>query len=273
MLQRKFSSNSSTRAPNKRAAEPADLQQPILTKKKKQKTEGTTAQTTQTVEPSSRGTIAQAKEIGRPSSIGTFTRNAPLQPHLGPTQLSAKSPVQVPIPFEVWEHILSWTPLPFLRSVKDLSPTFRGILASNTPWRKSRRRTFSAEHPDPPPGMHEREYAELILGSGCQNESCRRTVARTWWAFRRRWCGECLSGKIVHVSLCIQAQAVCIVDSFTPGQRMRVHLASESKGPQLYSLRKIQRARHLPRCHQLQDKPISWCFLLTRRYCQDPGTV
>lgn len=59
---------------------------------------------------------------------------------------------------------------------------------------------YGPDHPPPPPGLTEQQYADLLVGTGCQNRGCNDKKARkTYWAFQRRWCDSCLKKNVIMV--------------------------------------------------------------------------
>lgn len=186
--------DSSINGPNKRNATSAHPQLPGH-ERKKQKTGDTDAQ----VQRSTRST-------GRASGRLTAATLAALQqPRMKPTQLRMSNPVQTPIWLDIWENILRFCPLSFVLKIQDLSPGIQSLLSGSALWKDIRQGTFGLspdglEHPNPPSGMHERDYAELLAGTGCETKGCNSSVAKIWWAFQHRWCVDCLRRNTIRVS-------------------------------------------------------------------------
>ncbi|KAL8655046.1 MAG: hypothetical protein Q9210_001137 [Variospora velana] len=115
------------------------------------------------------------------------------------------NPVQTPIWLDVWENILRFCPLTFVLKIQDVSPGIQCLLSGSALWKEIRLRTFGLapdglEHPNPPSGMRERRYADLLAGTGCETKGCSSSVAKTWWAFQHRWCVDCLRRNTIQVS-------------------------------------------------------------------------
>ena len=107
-------------------------------------------------------------------------------------------PVQVDIPLDVWRHILTYCSLSFLLKVKDTSRDFHEVLGREAIWKRTRYNNYGPDHPDPPTGLTESQYADLLVGVGCQNKGCNDTKARkTYWAFQRRWCDSCMRKNVI----------------------------------------------------------------------------
>ncbi|KAL9014717.1 MAG: hypothetical protein Q9173_000640 [Seirophora scorigena] len=185
--------DSSISGPNKRNATSARPQLPGH-ERKKQKTGGTDAR----VQRSARST-------GRASGRLTAATLAALQqPRMKPTQLRMSNPVQTPIWLDVWENILRFCPLSFVLKIQDVSPGIQCLLSGSALWKDIRQRTFGLspdglEHPNPPSGMHERDYADLLAGTGCETKGCNSSVAKIWWAFQHRWCVDCLRRNTIRL--------------------------------------------------------------------------
>ncbi|KAI4120166.1 MAG: hypothetical protein LQ345_000122 [Seirophora villosa] len=185
--------DSSINGPNKRNATSAHPQLPGH-ERKKQKTGDTDAQ----VQRSTRST-------GRASGRLTAATLAALQqPRMKPTQLRMSNPVQTPIWLDIWENILRFCPLSFVLKIQDLSPGIQSLLSGSALWKDIRQGTFGLspdglEHPNPPSGMHERDYAELLAGTGCETKGCNSSVAKIWWAFQHRWCVDCLRRNTIRL--------------------------------------------------------------------------
>ncbi|KAI4133436.1 MAG: hypothetical protein LQ338_000172 [Usnochroma carphineum] len=180
----KAETDSSRNAHRKRDAASADLSQPGYIGKK-QKTKSTNAQSQQ---PTAR--------------LTSQTLNKLMQQRTWPTKLRIKNPVRAPVPLDIWQKILSFCPLSCLLRIHDVSPDIKFLLTGNSLWRQVRKAEFGPNHPDPPSGMHEHEYAELLVGSECQEPGCQRSARKAWWAFRSRWCGQCLKKNTIQRKGC-----------------------------------------------------------------------
>ena len=106
--------------------------------------------------------------------------------------LRKNHPVLAKISVEIWSIILAHSPLDVLIKARGLSSSFRGILSYETIWKEARHQQFGLKLPDPPAGLTEAQYADLLTGKGCQGRGCAdKTARRTYWAFLRRWCHAC----------------------------------------------------------------------------------
>lgn len=134
----------------------------------------------------------------------------PKQPN-GDLRLRQSNPVKAYIPPELWKLVFEQSSPAMLLRWKHVNRNFYKSLTSGDQlslWLTARKLTYGAEHPDPPAGINEIQYADLIEGQGCQGRGCRSSKTRkTYWVFLRRWCEKCLEAKIVKVSaLCLFAK-------------------------------------------------------------------
>ncbi|MCJ1276227.1 hypothetical protein MMC21_004032 [Puttea exsequens] len=118
----------------------------------------------------------------------------PSKQYLVRTKLRSDRPVLAELPIEIWQTVMSFCPPAFLLKARSVNLTFYRILTeqgSASLWRLARQRHFGTDQPEPPPGVSERQYADLLTGLGCQ--SCKdKRARRTYWAYQRRWCERCL---------------------------------------------------------------------------------
>lgn len=122
------------------------------------------------------------------------------QPRKAPTRLRKDRPLQTEISQDIWENILVFCPLDKLLKIRFLCKAFYETLKSNRVWKQARINQFGRGLPDPPKGMNEVEYADLLVAVGCQTSDCdEKNTRRTYWAFRRRWCEKCCGSKLVKV--------------------------------------------------------------------------
>lgn len=130
---------------------------------------------------------------GRPRGKKPPAAKIPKAPK-GPMRFQKTHPVKAAVNFDVWGNILSYCPPNFLLKAREVSSTFRSMLKADSPiWKISRVRHFGHDMPDPPSGLSEPQYADLLTGTGCQVRGCKDTKARkTYWAFQKRLCLECL---------------------------------------------------------------------------------
>ncbi|KAL8781344.1 MAG: hypothetical protein Q9194_000435 [Teloschistes cf. exilis] len=136
----------------------------------------------------------KAKRPGRPAK--------PAQVRLA--RLSQKHPHEEHIPYDIWCCIIANSPLALVFKIKDVSNTIRSLLAGNVaPWKDARYKTYGSDHPDPPVGITEAQYADLLVGFGCQDKHCHDKKARkVYWAFQRRWCTSCMRKNTVQEDSC-----------------------------------------------------------------------
>ena len=129
--------------------------------------------------------------------------SAPKQPS-GPLRLRKSKPVKAYIPPELWKLVFEHSSPALLLRAKNLNRNFYKSLTSGCQlslWATARKLTYGAEHPNPPAGISEIHYADLLEGQGCQGQGCKNKKTRkTYWAFLRRWCENCLDAKVVSVS-------------------------------------------------------------------------
>ncbi|KAL8999267.1 MAG: hypothetical protein Q9169_001812 [Polycauliona sp. 2 TL-2023] len=102
---------------------------------------------------------------------------------------------------DIWCHILENSPLSQLFRMRDVFRHY--LLTWPTIWKTARRNTYGPDHPGPPPGMSERQYADLLVGFGCQGRGCNDTRTRkVYWAFQRRWCVTCMKKNVAMNAGC-----------------------------------------------------------------------
>ena len=137
----------------------------------------------------------QRNKGGRPRTEKQFPRQKQLRIR---TKLRTNRPVVNRIPCEVWQNIFEFCPPDFLLKAEEIE-YFDEILQENeSTWRVARLREFGFDMPEPPPGISEQEYADLLSGSGCQN-CIEMLTRRTYWGFQKRWCDACLARHVAPV--------------------------------------------------------------------------
>jgi len=110
----------------------------------------------------------QQKKQGRTRAkpVQTFQPAKPYT-YIGIPKFRRDRPVETNIPYEVWKVILSFCPPAFLEKVARVSdPTLHDVLMrhggdSEKVWKLARLREYGPDHPDPPPDITERKYADL----------------------------------------------------------------------------------------------------------------
>ena len=140
---------------------------------------------------------ANRRKGGRPRSDKQFPRQKELRVR---TKLRTNRPVKNDVPFEIWESILGKCPLEFLLKAVNI-PHFSHILLRNeNTWKAARVHQFGHDMPDPPPGISEYKYANLLVGSGCHGCGDKLT-RKVYWGFVRRWCDSCLKKNVLQVCI------------------------------------------------------------------------
>ena len=88
------------------------------------------------------------------------------------TVFRTSRPILTRSPLDVWRDIFAQCPLEFLIKARAVCRDFRIILSSEVTWKQIRLRNYGPDCPDPPPGMTEMQYADLLTGRGCQSKGC-----------------------------------------------------------------------------------------------------
>lgn len=136
---------------------------------------------------------------GRPRGRKPRARRAPK----GPTRFQKNRPVKSTVNMDVWENILVHCPLDFLLKARSISTTFRSVLKDDSSiWRRARLNQFGPDMPNPPLGLSEPQYADLITGTGCQTRGCTsKKTRKTYWALRKRLCVGCFQKSFLPVRI------------------------------------------------------------------------
>lgn len=117
------------------------------------------------------------------------------------TVLRVNRLVQAQIPMDVWLNIFSYAKPDFLFKARFVCKSFNEALLKESAWKQALLQQFGPSLPQPPAGLSQMNYANLLTQYGCQ--SCRDegkgSTRRTYWAFQRRYCETCLVDKIVFV--------------------------------------------------------------------------
>ena len=143
---------------------------------------------------------------------GRPKRETPLLPRQpkGALRLRVSKPVNAFLPPEIWKLILEQSSPALLLRARALSRSFYNVLtygSEQSTWTAARKLTYGDHHPDPPTGVDEIRYADLLEGHGCQ--SCKNLKTRkTYWAFLRRWCERCLNDRVVPVRVFASPQRI-----------------------------------------------------------------
>lgn len=152
-------------------------------------------------------TLPKKNKGGRPP------KNPKAKLQIGPTRLSSNRPVQHPPTADTWCLIFKFSDPNLLINLIDgqgewaqdmtsnsRSSIFQEVLTNSSIWKEARLNKYGDDHPNPPPGLSEYQYAKLFRKVGCQSKGCQNKHARTiYWAFLQRWCGKCLIGNTVEV--------------------------------------------------------------------------
>ena len=162
---------------------------------------------------SSLGEDTTPRSLPQTSSVGP-ARNKGGRPRLdcrkprarktpkGQTRLQKNHPIKATVNVDVWENILVFCPPEFLLKARTISKTFRSVLKDDSLiWKRARLNYFGPDLPEPPLGLSEPQYADLITGSGCQTQGCTSSKTRkTYWAIQKRLCAECFQKSFLPVS-------------------------------------------------------------------------
>ena len=121
----------------------------------------------------------------------------------GRTRFQKNHPVKARVNMDVWENILLFCPPDFLLKARAISTTFRSVLKDDSLlWKRARINHFGSDMPDPPAGLSEPQYLDLLTGSGCQTRGCVSKKARkTYWALQKRLCTDCFQKAFLPVSV------------------------------------------------------------------------
>lgn len=103
---------------------------------------------------------------------------------------------------DIWQTILGYCEPQLLLEARTINSEFYGLLNDRSGiWRQSRQIHFGSDMPDPPHGLTEQQYVDLLVGRGCQSRNCHRErIARVCWEFRVRLCSACFRSKVMRVS-------------------------------------------------------------------------
>lgn len=132
-------------------------------------------------------TIASAMSQDRPFSTQ--------KEQLRPTKL--RKPLTKGVDLDCWFTILSFSdPAQLLEMRSKIVSCYRFLRNNPMLWKHSRSYYYGDDMPDPPSELTEFQYAHLRHGHGCMSCGTPNT-RKTYWAFLRRWCKNCLQEKIV----------------------------------------------------------------------------
>lgn len=99
---------------------------------------------------------------------------------------------------DAWRLILGQTSPDFLLEARTVCKDWNFLLQEETIWMRARIEKYGEDSPDPPTGISERKFADLLVGKGCQNSACpRRNTIKVFWAFRTRMCEDCFKERTI----------------------------------------------------------------------------
>ncbi|KAI1613683.1 hypothetical protein EDD36DRAFT_434291 [Exophiala viscosa] len=101
---------------------------------------------------------------------------------------------------DIWQTILGYCEPQLLLEAKTINSGFYRLLSDRSGiWRQSRQIHLGSDMPDPPRGLTEQQYVDLLVGRGCQSRNCHRErIARVCWEFRVRLCSDCFRSKVMR---------------------------------------------------------------------------
>ena len=159
--------------------------------------------------PISRDDITQASSPQTPSispvrNLGGRPKSRKPRVHKpvkGPMRFQKNRPMNEEVHVDVWENILSFCPPAFLLKARTISSTFRSMLKDDSfLWKMSRTKHFGSDMPEPPLGLSEPQYADLLTGNGCQTRGCQAPKTRkVYWVFQKRLCDKCFKTTFLPV--------------------------------------------------------------------------
>jgi hypothetical protein len=114
-----------------------------------------------------------------------------------PTKFRRGTVLQKQVDLDSWFTILRFSdPAQLLEMRTGIASCYRFLRDNPMLWKHSRDHFYDDTLPDPPSVLSEFQYAHLRHGHGCM--SCHtKSTRKTYWAFLRRWCKNCLHSKIV----------------------------------------------------------------------------
>lgn len=106
--------------------------------------------------------------------------------------LTCRKPVSAFVPIDAWAQIFRRSDLKFLLQAQLVCKDFRDILSAQSMWRDARLYNYGAAIPGCPTGLNEKQYANLLVGRGCQVKPCtQKLTKKVYWAFMLRMCESC----------------------------------------------------------------------------------
>ncbi|KAG9232512.1 hypothetical protein BJ875DRAFT_505967 [Amylocarpus encephaloides] len=94
---------------------------------------------------------------------------------------------------DLWMRVFEFAPPSFLKKARLVSRSWKAAIDQfDSIFVNCRKENFGFDMPEPPTGMTERQYGDLLGGKGCQEPGCiNRQATRTYWSWSKRWCAEC----------------------------------------------------------------------------------
>jgi len=137
-----------------------------------------------------------AFESGRPRVPNPKRRR--IEPREKATKLRKNKPVQAPVNGDIWDHVFRYTDPRTLLGLRTTCKTFHLTLQQEALWKECRENRLP-DAPEPPTGLCERRYMDLLEGSGCLGCGVRKSK-RVQWAFLARFCEKCFKDKTMTVN-------------------------------------------------------------------------
>ncbi|ORY12251.1 hypothetical protein BCR34DRAFT_468953, partial [Clohesyomyces aquaticus] len=120
-----------------------------------------------------------------------------LRPRAKPTKLRRGKALSKEIDLDCWFTILRFADPAQLLEMRDkIASCYRFLRDNPTLWKHSRKHYYKDSLPEPPAELTEFQYAHLRHGHGCMSCGAIQT-RKTYWAFLRRWCKNCLQKKTI----------------------------------------------------------------------------
>ena len=169
---------------------------------------------------------ANPRKGGRPRADKQYPSQKQLRVR---TKLRTNRPVKNKVPFEIWQSILEFCPSEFLLKAVNIAYFKEVLLRNENSWKVARLRQFGHDMPDPPPGISEHKYANLLTGSGCHGCGDKRT-RRVYWGFVRRWCDNCLGKNVAQVCISFDVVRNMLTYKFAQDQNLGNGICNEMCG-------------------------------------------
>lgn len=146
------------------------------------------------------GDFSEQPEKRVKKNVGGRPRIHPIKPKSTVRFFKKRTRIHQTLYPDIWSRIFDFASPEFLLQARQTSRMLRLLLQKESQWRTARYSTYGFDHPDPPPGLDEMQYADLLTGSGCQTKRCKeKSVRKVYWGFQRRWCPTCLRTNTIKV--------------------------------------------------------------------------